>query len=276
MTKKRLIPILLAAIAIPAFVYAAAVNPQRYHAVRYTFSGSTASISGAPVGVLPQANMRLVDVQISQASAGVGGTSWTATPKRNGTALVSTPGGFTLAAGATKATNVSGSPFGAIALPTGGTRPVISKQASATQTVTVGADLAADDVFYITSTDATGIQFTAKASGASGWQFNIGANENADATALAALINAHPSSPVVASATNAVITLTAKKSGTTGNSIAIGQTGDGYTLGGSTLAGGYDWGSAAGDVLTMDVTFVGTYSTAASGSVTLYFEPKLQ
>lgn len=262
---------LLAALAIcsvaPAPAHAAA--PSKFQMFEYQFDNATSSITGAPLGVLARSGMRLVDVQLSQASAGAGGTSWTATPKRNGTALTSTNGGFTLAAGAGKSSNVAGSPMGSLTNPTGGTRPVIQGSVAATQTVTVGADLAADDVLFITST----VSFTAKASGASGWQFNIGTDEIADAAALAALINSHPGSPVAASATNAVITLTAKHTGSQGNAITLAQTGDGFTLGGAALAGGFDWGAAAGDVLTVDVTLSGTYTpTGPSGTVTLYFE----
>jgi hypothetical protein len=99
-------------------------SPLRYHFQEFQFS-TTANLTAQVAGVVPPGGAILKDVVLLQAAAGVGGTSWTATPKKNGTALVSTPGGFTLAAGANKATNTALSPFGAMTNPSGGTRPVL-------------------------------------------------------------------------------------------------------------------------------------------------------
>lgn len=267
----RILSIPAALCLLVAGVAFADVNPQtgrsvmRQQVFTYTFS-TTSSISGALVGVLPQQGMILKDVVVAQAGAGVGGTSWTATPKRDGTALVSTPGGFTLAAGASKATNTAGSPLGALSLPSGGTRPVIAPFGAASQTITVGT-LSAGNAVTI-----DGVTFTARASGAVFSEFNIGGTATDSATALAAAINLHPWISVRATSSGAVVTVTARRPGTWGNSLALSQTAN-YTLGASTLAGGFDLEASGGDILTMDVTLSGTYTGAVSGIVQLYFEP---
>jgi hypothetical protein len=99
-------------------------TPLRYHMVELPFS-TTANLVAQVAGVVPPGGAILKDVILLQAAAGVGGTSWVATPKTNGVSFMTTPGGFTVAAGANKATNAAGSPFGAMANPTGGTRPVL-------------------------------------------------------------------------------------------------------------------------------------------------------
>ncbi len=238
---------------------------QRHQVFTYSFS-TTSNISGALVGVLPQSGMVLRDVIVVQSDAGVGGTSWVATPKRATVALDSTDGGFTLAAGALKATNTAASPLEVLPLPSGGTRPAIKGNLAATQTITVGT-LSAGNAVTI-----DGVTFTARTSGASGWDFNIGGTPTDSATNLTTMINAHPGIGVRATSAAAVVTVTARRSGTVGNAIALSQTAN-YTLGGSTLAGGYDAISTAGDLVTMDVTLTGTYTGAVSGLVQLYFEP---
>jgi hypothetical protein len=112
----------------------------RYHVQSYTFS-TTAAITNATIGVCPPGGAVLRDVVLGQNAVGVGGTSWTATPKKNGTALVSTPGGFTLAAGTNKATNVARAPV-VLANPTGGTRPVLD----AAQVKCTGGEVISNDI----------------------------------------------------------------------------------------------------------------------------------
>lgn len=82
-----------------------------------------------------------------------------------------------------------------------------------------------------------GVVYTAVASGATGQQFNIGANAGATATAMAAIIN--PSANVAAVATGAVVNLTAKALGLAGNARALSTNAAArITLSGATLTGG--------------------------------------
>jgi hypothetical protein len=115
-------------------------SPLRYVNLVYNFS-TTANITAQVLGVCPPGGGVVKDVVLGQAAAGVGGTSWTATPKKNGTALVSTPGGFTLAAGANKATNVANTPA-AFTNPSGGTRPILD----AAQVKCAGGELVTTDI----------------------------------------------------------------------------------------------------------------------------------
>jgi hypothetical protein len=258
---------LLVASAALAAPQLPAKSPTRYHVCSANLS-MTVDATGQLVCVLPAAGMVLKDLIIAQAVAG-DGTSWVITPKRSTLAMVTTAPGFTAAAGASKVTNVSGSPLGTLSAPSGATRPVIKKTTAATGTITVGAGLAAAETVTV-----GGFTYTARASGAVGpYEFNIGADENADATALAALINAVANSSVIASATNAVVTITAKRSGTVGNALTLAETGNGFTVSAGTLAGGFDAASSGGDIVTVDVDTTGTYNTAATGILTLVFEP---
>lgn len=243
-------------------------SPVRYFTCIYNFS-TTASITGTPACILPADGMVLKDVAVSQVSAGEGGTSWVATPKRGATALVSTAGGFTLAAGALKSTNTSVSPVRSMSLPTGGTRPVVKRAVAATQTIVVGS-IAEDNNVVI-----GGITYTAKDSGAAGaHEFNILGSAALNAAALAALINADPLNPCVASVSSDTITLTAKRVGSAGNSITTTSTAN-FTPGAGTLANGFDYGSTAGDIVVVDVTLTGSYSSAVTGTVQLSFESTL-
>jgi hypothetical protein len=95
-----------------------------------------------------------------------------------------------------------------------------------------------------------GVTFTAKASGASTNEFNIGAGANAaakaitNATALAAAINASVSTGVVdivtATASGAVVTLTAANAGKVGNAIVVAESMANFTFAGAAtkLSGG--------------------------------------
>lgn len=266
--------LLLALVLVAALPLAAdAVSPNdarsssRYLVIQYPFS-TTASISGGNVATLP-AGMRLVDVVVYQNAAGTGGTSWVATPKRNTTALVSTAGGFTLAAGATKVTNSSPSPLGVLSLPSGGTRPVIAKAASASGTITVSASIT--DGQSVTVAGRTYTARTAPTNAVTEW--TLSGTANTDATRLAALINADPGAGVVATPAAAVVTVKAKPAGALGNTLGLSKSGAQLAVSGANLTGGFDYRSANGDLVTMDITLTGTYTVAVSGVVTLYFEP---
>jgi hypothetical protein len=248
-------------------------SPLRYHVLRYSFS-TTTNITDAIVGALPPGGAVLKDVVITQFAAGTGGTSWVVTPKRAAASLCSTDGGFTLAAGASKVTNSAKSPMGAFTNPTGGTRPVISGDVAASGTATIASGLTATEKITI-----QGVDFTAVASGATGNQFNLGADENAAAANLAAAINASTSpavrGAVTASAASAVVTITARTPGTGGNAITLTRTGAHITVSGSgTLASGFNAMSSGGELVTADITLTGSYSGAVSGVVTMYFESR--
>lgn len=252
-------------------------SPLRYHVLRYTFS-TTANIVGATVGTLPPGGAVLRDVVITQIGAGVGGTSWTATPKRATLALSSTDGGFTLAAGALKTTNTAASPMGSLTNPTGGTRPVVKGHVAATGTVTITAGITAAQTVTI-----GGVTFTAVASGATGDQFNIGASETEAAANLAAAINASRTASartypvagdVVATSAAGVVNVTAKVAGAAGNALTLAASGANVSVSAGTLTGGFDPLSTGGEFVTMDITLSGAYSGAVSGEVVLFFEPK--
>jgi hypothetical protein len=98
--------------------------------------------------------------------------------------------------------------------------------------LTLLANLIANDTVTV-----DGVVYTAVASGATGQQFNIGANAAATATAMAAVIN--PSANVAAVATGAVVNLTAKALGLPGNARALATNAAArITLSGTTLTGG--------------------------------------
>jgi len=112
---------------------------------------------------------------------------------------------------------------------------VAAVRASGTITIT-HAELDANDTVTI-----CGITITAKASGASGAQFNIGANATADATALAACINALATLNIYVSATSAlgVVTVTANQAGVVGNLFAMATSdANAYGLSAAAMAGG--------------------------------------
>lgn len=249
-----------------------AKSPLRYLVIRCQFS-TTASTTGTLCGTLPPGGAILRDVVITQNAAGVGGTSWIITPKRNAVALTSTNGGFTLAAGASKSTNVNAAPMGTLTNPTGGTRPVIAGDAQASGTITVTAGIAAAETVTV-----NGVTFTFVSSGATGNQVNVGADQNAAATNLAAVINANTSTAirgaVTATAATGTVTIKARTPGSDANAIATTVSGAHLSAGGATLSGGFNALSTGGEIVTADVTLTGTYSTAVSGEAALYFEPR--
>lgn len=70
---------------------------------------------------LPGAEAKIVDVILSQSTAGTAGTSWAANVKKNGTTIFATNGVLALASGA----NAVVDSLAEVALPTGATRPVL-------------------------------------------------------------------------------------------------------------------------------------------------------
>ena len=130
-------------------------SPLRYIRQVFPFS-TTASLTAQVMGMVPAGGAKLKEVNLLQAAAGVGGTSWKATPKVNGTALCSTDGVIALSDGANKAVNtgnVGGPP--SIAKPAGATRPVIKVDgtASAAGGAAVTVDITLTGVY---STAVTG------------------------------------------------------------------------------------------------------------------------
>ncbi len=110
--------------------------------------------------------------------------------------------------------------------------PTTVATVAARGSLTLLANLIANDTVTV-----DGVVYTAVASGATGQQFNIGANAAATATAMAAIIN--PSANVAAVATGAVVNLTAKALGLAGNARALATNAAArITLSGGTLTGG--------------------------------------
>lgn len=109
-----------------------------------------------------------------------------------------------------------------------------SNPVSASGTITLSSVPADDTVTIGTAT------LTAKASPSGENQFSQAGTDAADATALAAKINAHSvlSKIVTASAASNVVTVTCKVKGPIGNQIGLSETGTSMTVSGTTLAGG--------------------------------------
>lgn len=112
--------------------------------------------------------------------------------------------------------------------------------AAATGTVEFSDKATADDTFLI-----NGVAFTAKASGATGNQFNVGVSATASATNLKAAINASTSAlvkdHVTATSAAGVVTITAKIVGLAGNAVTIAKgvdAGSVMTVSGARLTGG--------------------------------------
>jgi hypothetical protein len=245
----------------------------RYYFLRYKVAAPTSNVSGDLVGLLPAPGLVLKDVMVAQTAAGTTGTSWTATPKRNGVAMVSTPGGWTLAAGTGKVTNVLYAPMGQLGVATGGTRPVIQKLVYASTTVQAGTVVAGDTVTI------GGVVYTAAASGNGTSTFTTygASTPTKTAAALAAAINANPASVVSVPTlpTTPTMTIVSKSmNAATGNAITATESAD-FTIGASPLTGGYQLEGAQGDIITMDVTLTGSYSPGPAGEVTLVFEPEM-
>lgn len=101
-----------------------------------------------------------------------------------------------------------------------------------------------DTVIATDAVSINGVTFTGVASGATGNQFNIGADDDETAENLAAAINASASAlvneHVVASAAAAVVTVTAKWPGASGNAITIASADLTITASGARLEGGTD------------------------------------
>lgn len=84
-----------------------------------------------------------------------------------------------------------------------------------------------------------GVTFTAKTSGATGAQFNLGASDSDAAANFAAVVNSNATTQgmVTASATGAVTTVTALPYGTIGNLVSLAISAHG-SVSAATLAGG--------------------------------------
>lgn len=107
--------------------------------------------------------------------------------------------------------------------------------ASATVTV-VNANVTADDTLKIGA-----MTLTAKASGATTNQFNIGASATLTAAAIALAINSYSSSLLTATSAAGVVTVKAAQTGTMGNAIAVTVTEGtpgGMTPSAAALSGG--------------------------------------
>jgi hypothetical protein len=116
-------------------------SPLRYVTHPITFS-TTANLTAQVVGMCPIGGGIVKDVILVQAAAGVGGTSWTATPKKNGTAIDTTDGVIALTDGANKSVNTGNAPI-ALAKPTGATRPALKTDGTAS---CVGGDVFTIDI----------------------------------------------------------------------------------------------------------------------------------
>lgn len=107
--------------------------------------------------------------------------------------------------------------------------------ASTTGTFT-GAPTAEDTV------TVNGVAFTAKSSGATGNQFNIGSTPTLTAANLAAAINASTTAGVAgtvfASSSAGVVTFYSAVPGTAGKSIVLSESADNFTLADTTLSTG--------------------------------------
>lgn len=106
----------------------------------------------------------------------------------------------------------------------------------ATGTVTYSGNFSADDTVTI-----NGVVFTAKASGATGNQFNIGVDLAASLTALAAVLNASVVAAVALatySVSSTVLTITYDAFGAAGNAFTLAASVG--TRSAATLAGGHD------------------------------------
>jgi hypothetical protein len=115
-----------------------------------------------------------------------------------------------------------------------------SGAARASGTITFSGTGAANDTILI-----NGVTFTAKSSGATGDQWNVGASATLSAAALAAAINASASAlvsgHVTASSALGVVTITSKSYSVAGNAVTIAEGVDGSShmaVSGARLTGG--------------------------------------
>jgi phage tail sheath gpL-like len=120
------------------------------------------------------------------------------------------------------------------------TSAVDDNATAASGTVTLSGAGAANDTILI-----NGVTFTAQASGATGNQWNVGANATASAAAIAAAINGSASAlvnqHVTATSALGVVTITAVNKGVFGNAVTIAEGVDGgsvMTVSGARLTGG--------------------------------------
>lgn len=119
---------------------------------------------------------------------------------------------------------------------------VLAAAVHASGTVTFSGAATADDTVVI-----NGVTFTAKASGATGEQFNIGSDEEDSAANLAAAINASEDAGiagiVTASVSAGVVTVSAARPGKLGNAITVAEgvdAGSVIAVSAARLSGGSD------------------------------------
>lgn len=117
---------------------------------------------------------------------------------------------------------------------------VFANGVAATGTITFSGTGAANDTILV-----NGVTFTAKTSGATGNQWNVGASATASAANLAAAINASAtalvSDHVTASAASGVVTITSKFNSVAGNAVTIAEgvdAGSVMAVSGARLTGG--------------------------------------
>ena len=113
---------------------------------------------------------------------------------------------------------------------------ITTNTVAATGTFTIAAgNLSANDTVTI-----GGVTFTAKSSGATGNQFNIGGDNTATAAACAAAVNASSNTAGMVSATSAlgVVTFTASAAGQIGNGISLAKSATNGSVSGANLSGG--------------------------------------
>lgn len=128
------------------------------------------------------------------------------------------------------------------------TSVVVTAPTAASGNVTFTANPAADDTVTV-----NGTVFTAKASGATGNQFNIGADVTATALNLANVLNASVVAGVALATYSpalGVVTVTYDTGGTAGNAFTLAKSGTNITVSGATLSGG----SASG-ATTLDTDY---------------------
>lgn len=113
-----------------------------------------------------------------------------------------------------------------------GTGATAAVAASGTVTITTGQNVSAGDTVTV-----GGVVYTAVASGATGNQFDVGADADASAANIAAVIGGI----ATATADDNVVTITASIAGVVGNSITLGASGTNLTASGANLSGGADY-----------------------------------
>jgi hypothetical protein len=153
-------------------------------------------------------------------------------------------------------------PFGVSALTAASAAAIVAT--SATGSLTFSGQPSAADTVTI-----NGVAITFVASGPTGAQVLIGGNAAGTAQALAAYIDAHPTTLHVASSgASNVLTLSAVTPGPAGNAITLAKSGTNPAISGATLSGGSAGSSVAltDDDWTVEMD-TGRFMVAADGSI---------